>query len=374
MTSAQGSLQIAGDRRVLTTSDTPPAWGWLDRREAAIAKLDWPTFEPRQLSPLARPAREPASFTGLYEAATDRGSLELLLPTDVTFQEEGPARTVILRGAASSLSLTFVVSPELTTLRWVLEPGGGDATARADILDFLYAMSGDGFLTLRDVERDAFVGKIRLFAEAFPEDMERDRAFLSDLATIEEWAGLTVPVPTEASAEEVGLVAEAARFIRARQIALRLQALKAAAPRGTPDPDELRLEQDLGLSLFGYEVPLGTARVAVPVRVANRAPDPERAELDVLAFAPSDDIWERIFEIDPPVTRRPEHRRTWVEGEDKASTAAIDSAQRYFWSAEWQRGERAAERDLREGRTSRYPTDDDFVKELEREIEGDGRA
>lgn len=44
----------------------------------------------------------------------------------------------------------------------------------------------------------------------------------------------------------------------------------------------------------------------------------------------------------------------------------IDSAQAWFWSAEWQRGEREAEEDIKKGRTKTHGSIDEMLKGLKR--------
>lgn len=43
----------------------------------------------------------------------------------------------------------------------------------------------------------------------------------------------------------------------------------------------------------------------------------------------------------------------------------IDADQAWFWTEEWQKGEREASEDLREGRFERHETAGDFMKALE---------
>ncbi len=43
----------------------------------------------------------------------------------------------------------------------------------------------------------------------------------------------------------------------------------------------------------------------------------------------------------------------------------IDKSQAYFWTEDWQEGEREAQRDLAEGRVESYETVDDLVAGLE---------
>ena len=45
-----------------------------------------------------------------------------------------------------------------------------------------------------------------------------------------------------------------------------------------------------------------------------------------------------------------------------------DSDQAWFWTPEWQAGERMAEADLAAGRSTRYESDEDFLRALEEHI------
>jgi AbrB family looped-hinge helix DNA binding protein len=42
----------------------------------------------------------------------------------------------------------------------------------------------------------------------------------------------------------------------------------------------------------------------------------------------------------------------------------IDSAQAWFWKADWQAGERQASEDIAIGRTTRFDSDEDFLDSL----------
>lgn len=44
--------------------------------------------------------------------------------------------------------------------------------------------------------------------------------------------------------------------------------------------------------------------------------------------------------------------------------AAVPADQAWFWTAEWQAGEREASADVSEGRTERFESDDDFLDAL----------
>lgn len=43
----------------------------------------------------------------------------------------------------------------------------------------------------------------------------------------------------------------------------------------------------------------------------------------------------------------------------------IQASQAWFWDARWQEGEREASRDIAEGRSRRFESDEDFLKSLE---------
>ena len=49
-----------------------------------------------------------------------------------------------------------------------------------------------------------------------------------------------------------------------------------------------------------------------------------------------------------------------------AKAGLIDPEQRYWWTEEWQRGERAAERDVRAGRVKAFSSVEDLVSDLRR--------
>lgn len=45
--------------------------------------------------------------------------------------------------------------------------------------------------------------------------------------------------------------------------------------------------------------------------------------------------------------------------------SVIDAAQAWFWTSEWQAGERQASADIAAGRTRRFESDEDFIASLE---------
>lgn len=51
----------------------------------------------------------------------------------------------------------------------------------------------------------------------------------------------------------------------------------------------------------------------------------------------------------------------------------VDAAQAWFWSAEWQAGEQAAEADLAAGRVETFGSGEEFLDALRRRAKGRGR-
>lgn len=43
----------------------------------------------------------------------------------------------------------------------------------------------------------------------------------------------------------------------------------------------------------------------------------------------------------------------------------VDASQAWFWTSGWQRGEREASAEIAAGRTTRYDSDEDFLRSLE---------
>ena len=55
---------------------------------------------------------------------------------------------------------------------------------------------------------------------------------------------------------------------------------------------------------------------------------------------------------------------TREEARVAARAGLIDPGQMYWWTQEWQKGERAAARDVRAGRTKTFSTVEELVREL----------
>jgi len=76
-----------------------------------------------------------------------------------------------------------------------------------------------------------------------------------------------------------------------------------------------------------------------------------------MAMRPTDQIKKR--EATANHARREEHDNRSLE-----SPAVPDPAQAWFWTPEWQAGEREAETDIQEGRITRFGSMDDLLGTL----------
>jgi hypothetical protein len=83
-----------------------------------------------------------------------------------------------------------------------------------------------------------------------------------------------------------------------------------------------------------------------------------KAEIHRLVDALPDDVVSRIEKGGPVtlVVTRERGRLTLHE---------IDPEQAWFWTPEWQEGEREADEDIVAGRTTRYDSDEEFLAALE---------
>lgn len=307
-------------------------------------------------------AESGAGFTALIRIENDRGhmSVVMALEIDARAAPEGP--TVTLRGTAYRLTLELVIEPSRTSLSWHLLSGGGDATARANNLRMLAALSGTGVLTVQDARNAAVVGRFRLDAQRwFDEELRRDLEVLSDLAVIEEWAGMHLPLPQEIPSDEVARIAQAAGIVRARAVALRVDGeLIARTDVAIDQADELRLAQSLAISVFGHTVPLGVAAGSIRVRLVSSGRDPDDPDHILSVFETADEqAAQLLWTLEPPLGRL---AGPWTAG---ATEIESDPDQAWFWRDEWQAGEASAQHELRAGQTACHPSTEAFLTYLE---------
>lgn len=192
-------------------------------------------------------------------------------------------------------------------LHWSLLPGGPSVTSRADGLRLVRGLAAGGHLTFQMGGHEALPPLE--FGEGLWEDEDEWRLF-EDLAVLEEWSGVTIPMPAAVSADEATTAAQAASSARTEQIDARItDAITfAVTADATPEkPDELRLHQEFGLHLLGAEIPLGEG----VARVALSGVAQENAEKSTYRAWPArSDV---SFLLRPPPNRRLPTRRTQPE-------------------------------------------------------------
>lgn len=321
-------------------------------------------------APVVLGVRDPIEFRAILTARSAHGDAALYAFADVAMRESDGERAVVLRAHASTLTLALitVLDPDKSptspaevpppVLSWSLTPRSADATARADMLDFLRVVHQGGELEIVEASRQESVGRLDAPGAPFDADLERDWRFMSDVATLEEWSGMALPVPSEVPAVEVARIQQAAEMVRTREARTAFtDDLTATVPPEVKEADELQLEQDFAVEVFGFEVPLGTGRARFPVRLVESRADPDNPDLVRLTFHPATEAAEVVFTLEPPPGRLVE-KRTLAPGEEPP---VVDDSS---WSADWEAGEREAETELRTGRGVRFASEEAFFSWL----------
>lgn len=190
-------------------------------------------------------------------------------------------------------------------LHWSLMPGGPSVTARADGLRFLRALATGGQLFFQ-MGRRVDLPPLEVDADGW--EYEEEWSLFEDLATLEEWSGVTIPMPEEVAADEARTAAQAAIWARTKLVPARLtEAISfTTADALAEEPDELRLHQSFAVDLLGVEVPLGEGVVSVKLASVEQDRSPAHVGLRYRARPIESDI---VFQLRPPSTRRlPPHR------------------------------------------------------------------
>lgn len=237
------------------------------------------------------------------------GTLEGFRPVGIS----GPG--IIVRGRSDDLrvGVALVADPlvllavggEQQALHWVLLPGGPSVTARADGLRLLRGLAAGGQLTFRLGSRKAMPP---LAVDEGVWDGEDEWRLFEDLAVLEEWSGVTIPMPRAVSGSEATRVAQAASWARTQQIdAQVLDAITFTATAVDPVPEEcaeVRLHQDFGLDALGVEIPLGEGAARAELRDLRRD---NGGQPTYRAWPAQADL---SFRLTPPPSRRLPARRT----------------------------------------------------------------
>lgn len=215
------------------------------------------------------------------------------------------------RGHEIGVGVAFVADPLVLVvvgggqpgIHWSLLPGGPSVTARADGLRLIRGLAAGGQLTFR------------LRSEPFPPidvgvgawDDEDEWRLFEDLAVLEEWSGMSLPMPKAVTADEATLAAQAANWARTQQIDARIGgaiSFTASDDLAAESIDELRLLQEFDINLVGTWIPLGEGTASVPLGATDRENSDERV---YRAWPAQPDV---CFALRPPPTRRLPARRT----------------------------------------------------------------
>jgi hypothetical protein len=313
-----------------------------------------------------RPTREAVGFTTLLTAETSRGAADLIVPLAIELEPVAARRRLTLEGHVHSLTIRLENWPEHTAIRWWLSPNRADATARADLLDFLWVLSGDGALTVSDTRTGYRVGGMPLRDVGFEDDLSRDREFLDDIATIEEWTSRHLHLPEEVSAEETQRVAQAAQLIRDRTVPLRFTGeITAVTSERVEQADELHLSSPIPFDVLGTELALGTASGIVRVRgVSSTSREDGRYES---VFVPIDQASRDVtWALAPPEGYEP--------GPRTGGQASVPApGQEWFWSDKWQASEAESAHERSVGEVTRPNSSKAFLTYLEEHADDSSR-
>jgi hypothetical protein len=318
-------------------------------------------------APIVLGVREPQEFGALLEVSSSSDRAELFAFADVAMREADNTRAVVLRAYAGPLTVALVtvldpslvaLSPgqvPLPTLFWSLAPLSGDATARADVLDFLRVLHQEHTLRITNKDVGEPIGAVDGPGSPFDADLERDWRFMTEVAVLEEWSGMLLPVPREVSALEVARIQQAAEIVRRRQVVIDMaEPLTATVPAGNVQVEgDLILEQDFGVLVFGFDVPLGVGRAIFPPNVVARRPDPVDPKMCLVTLGTPGSSNRVVFALEAPPGRE-RRKRTLRPGE-----ASVEIATGH-WDTEWVQGEREADQELRSGQGIRFADEDAF--------------
>lgn len=269
-----------------------------------------PPRKARRARERTRRVRKSASgaLTFRFTASTDRGvaTMEASM-RQATRPPEGWG--LVLEGRNRDLTLRLLLfrggEPRNEIgVEWSYRPTRGSARGRLAAAAFVDVLTGQGRLIVEDRNGNIPTADLNLAAQARDPEIAVNRALFADVALLEEWLGIDIPLPRTASSDEVQEVAAAASMVRARQAPIMWESLAA---RLLPDADPIPLgtvqrlwfEIETELVLFGTSRILGTTAAEYEV-VALR----EEAEADgerTVWFGPaSNEAAHVVAELLPP--------------------------------------------------------------------------
>lgn len=239
------------------------------------------------------------------------------LPADIRIERADSGRGR-LTAYTPLLTIEVIERSDGSELRWALGAQDRDVELRADALDFLHALHGVGALTPAEEGRE-LAPPVRLTPQAWPDDLDFDWRFVAALATLAEWSGTNLRLPSAASAEEVREVLQAADWVVTERIDATVTGpFEATLPTASlpPSPDELRIEQDFGVNFQGVEIPIGTGSASVAVEVKAAVPSQANPDVSNVVLMPRPASESIVFYLRAPATRRLPPRRTQLPAEE----------------------------------------------------------
>ncbi len=235
-----------------------------------------------------------------------------------SFEMTGPGLVVLGKAPHVPVGVALVSDPLVLlavggladdadrAVHWTLLPGGPSVTARADALSLLRALTSGGSLTF-ELDSDRELPPLEIPGDDW--DQENEWRLFEDLACLEEWSGITLPVPSTVSAAEATRAAQAASWTRTRQVTASISGpiTFLAAATSAEMPDELQVHQDFGVRMLDVEVPLGEGVTRVRLARVEQAGKANGDGVEYRAWAAEQDItlWLRS-----PANRRLPPRRT----------------------------------------------------------------
>jgi len=201
-----------------------------------------------------------------------------------------------LRGHFHNLSLTLALTrpkdeiAQERQLSWALHPTDASVHDRLAALDVLYAMSGAGTLRIESGLSELPSTTIELSDSPLDPETIFERAFFTDLVTLEAWTGRRLEAPETASADQVQAIAAVATAIRTRRWHTTWERLTFSSPgeiAGTPSnwtahDFPLPLEADI----FGERVRFGFGRGTIHFDIESVAPNPTDPAQHLLTIVP----------------------------------------------------------------------------------------
>jgi hypothetical protein len=251
-----------------------------------------------------------------------------------SFKMTGPGLVVLGKAPHAPVGVALVSDPLVLlavgaladdadrAVHWTLLPGGPSVTARADALSLLRALTGGGSLMFK-LDSDLELPPMEIPGDDW--DQENEWRLFEDLACLEEWSGITLPMPNTVSAAEATRAGQAASWTRTRQVTASISGPITFIAAATPAevPDELQVHQAFGVRTLDVEVPLGegVTRVRLArVEQTGKAPSGDGTEYRAWPSEQDVTLWLR-----PPASRRLPPRRTQP---DQVSTPSIESAEK----------------------------------------------